>query len=291
MMTSRFDHIWAQGDHPVTEGQPMLPWGECDLIPESVDRPIRLLPAGLHDGSSVATDGIIRGWKPKLRNLVDQGNGLTRDLERLGWESKGAFVQATFLGFLEAEGEKSDMRFFVDQALYFLLEVKTSEELTEEWWWEGRSLDARDLKEWLGRLPIVFPKTDAAIQLWSAFMESPLEAFYQYLHGLLREWYFEALEIVETGRENTEGLERRRESGELDLPPTWEGPKEFEWHCPRLFIEGQEIWLNQGNAEQIREWGVYAAVAWRHSLAEKKQRELVDLVEEADRLCPEPRWQ
>jgi hypothetical protein len=285
------NHHWNLGDHPINDGQAMLLWGECDLIPESDSRPIRLIPSGLHDGSSEETDVIINNWKPKLRGLVDQGNGLIPDLERLGWESKGAFVEATFLGFVEAEKGKTDLRFFVDQALYFLLEVKTSEELTEEWWWEGRSLDARDLKEWMGRLPIVFPKTDSAIRLWSAFMESRIEAFYQYLYGLLREWYLEVLEIVETARENTEALERKRVSGELNLPPTWEGLKEFEWHCPRLFVEGREIWLNTGNAEQIREWGMLAFGAWMFSLSKEQKEVLYDLVHQADGLCPDPRWQ
>jgi hypothetical protein len=219
MMSSRLDHPWDDGDHPAIDEQGMLLWGTCDLVPESLDRPIRLIPAGLYDGSSEETDLVIGDWKPKLRSLVEKGNGLTRDLEKLGWESKGVFVEATFLGFVEAYEGKPDLRFFVDQSLYFLLEVKTSEELTNEWWWDGRSLDARDLKEWVGRLPNVFPKTDTAIRLWGAFMESPLEAFYQYIHTLLREWYFEALEIVETGWENTEALERRRNNGELDLPP------------------------------------------------------------------------
>ncbi len=168
--------------------------------------------------------------------------------------------------------------------------MRTSEELTEEWWWEGRSLDARDLKEWMGRLPIVFPKTDAAIRLWSAFMESPIEAFCQYLHGLLRDWYFEALEIVETGRENTDGLERKRVRGGLELPPTWEWPKELEWHCPRLIVGEQEIWLNQGNAEQIREWGMSAFVSWKFSLSEEQKELLMEILWEADALCAVRHW-
>lgn len=283
----RINHPWALGDHPIIDEQGMLPWGECDLVGEPM---ARIVPAGLHEGSSREADRIISGWRERLRELVGRGNGLITEIESLGWEPRGVFVEATFLGFITPGGDGPDLRFFADQAVYFLLQVRTSEELTEESWWDERLPDARDLAEWLERLPLVFPKTDAAFRLWGAFQNSPMEAFFQYLHGMMREWYLEALAIVETSQVNPEGLERRRERGIEDLPPTWEGPKEFQWLPPRLFVEGREIWLSQTNAEQMREWGMFAAVAWRHALPEEKQDELVDLVEEADALCLVPRW-
>lgn len=291
MKPARSDHPWALGDHSPADEQAMLPWGECDLVELHEESPLRLIPSGLYDGSSWETDTIINDWRPKLQTLIARGNGLVRDLEQLGWESNGVFLQAEFLGFLVQDQGRADLRVFADQALYFVLEVRSSEELSEEWWWEGRSPDARDLKEWLSRLPSVFPKTDANFRLWSAFMESPLEAFYQYLHGLLIDWYYEVLEIVETGRENPEGLRRRRERGEVELPPTWEGPKEFEFHCPRLFVEGREIWVNETNAQRIREWGMTAFGAWKFSLSRAQKEALYELVHEADRLCPDSRWQ
>jgi hypothetical protein len=285
-MSDRFENGWTYGDHPIINVQAMLPWCECEVVREG-NSPIRLRPSAQHEGSSAETDRIINCWRPRLANLVDQSISMAKDLCEISWNGTDEpYPCCPHLKLIQSQGR--DMRRFTDEACHLLLQACTKEEILESYWPDHRKPDARDIAEWMVRWALWLPDENGQFRIWSAFLPcEAIEAFYRYVHALVHDYYLEILELHIEWQENRE---RHPVQGTDLLPLTWEGPKEFQWIPPRLFVEGGVIWLNGENAQEIREWGVIAFGAWKFSLSEEKQEALYDLVHEADRLCPDPRF-
>lgn len=273
-------------DQPIIDGGGMLPWCECEAV-RAGDPPIRLRPSATHEGSSAETDRIINRWRPRIANLVEQSISMAKELCKISWNGDDEpYPCCPYLKLLEPGGR--DMRRFTDEACHLLLQASTREEVLDFHWFEGRAPDALDVMEWMERWAVWLPDEAGEFRLWSALLPcEAMEALYRYVHALVHDYY---LEILELHREWEENRELYPATGTDLLPPTWEGPKQFQWIAPRLFVGGGEIWLNGENAPELREWGVFAFGAWQLTLTQPQKEALYDLVREADRLCPDPRW-
>jgi hypothetical protein len=287
MKRSLSDHSWALGDHPVIDEKGMLPWCECEAVREGAS-PIRLLPSAVEEGSSAETDRIINSWRPRIYQLVERSISMARDLDDgISWNGVNeAYPCCPYLKLLSPEGR--DMRRFTDEACHILLQAATREEILDTYWFEGRAPDARDVVEWMERWGTWLPDEEGQFRVWSAFLPcEAMEALYRYVHALVHDYYIEMLEL------HMEWEERREldTAQGISLPnPVQGSPKEFQWIPPRLFVGDAEIWLNQQNAAELREWGVFAFGAWKFSLTETQKEDLYDLIHEADRLCPDPQF-
>ena len=274
-------------DQPIIGEEGMLQWCECEAVREG-ESPIRLQPSEPFAGSSAETDRIINRWRPRIFDLVEQSISMAKDLCEISWNGEEEpYPCCPFLKLLEPGS--NDMRRFTDEACHILLQALTRDEIIEEAFWpDHRKPDARDLHEWMGRWATWLPDEEGQFRFWSIFLPcEAMEALYRYVHALVHDYY---LEMLELHMEWEEHRELKVAAGEALPPPAQVSPEEFQWIPPRLFVGEMEIWLSEQNAEEIREWGVFAAASWRHMLTEEKQLALVDLVEEADRLCPDPRF-
>ena len=290
MNQSRFTATFMDGDVPLTMAPPPPPETSCEMEwPESwgANPPIRLQPSEPFAGSSIETDRIINNWRPRIASLVDQSVSMAKDLCEISWNGEEEpYPCCPFLKLITPAD--SDMRRFTDEACHVLLQASTREEILDSHWYDIRTPDARDVMEWMERWAIWLPDEDGQFRLWSAFLPcDAMEALYRYVHGLVHDCY---LEILELHMEWEERREVEVAAGEALPPPAQVRPEEFQWIPPRLFVGEMAIWLSEQNAEEIREWGVFAAASWRHMLTEEKQLALVDLVEEADRLCPDQKF-
>lgn len=286
MNLSRLSAALTDGDVPLTMAPPPRPETSCEIEREG-ESPIRLQPSEPFAGSSTETDRIINRWRPRIFDLVEQSISMARDLREISWNGYDEpYPCCPYLKLLEPEGR--DMRRFTDEACHLLLQVSTREEILDSYWFEGRSPDARDVMEWMERWATWLPDEDGQFHFWSLFLPcEAMEALYRYVHALVHDQY---LEILELHMEWEEQRELDEPSGANLLPPTWEGPVEFQWIPPRLFVGGGEIWLNGENAQELREWGVTAIGAWKFSLTGPQKEALCDLVHEADRLCEDPKF-
>lgn len=279
------------GDVPLTMAPPPPPETSCEMEwPESwgANPPIRLQPSEPFAGSSAETDRIINRWRPRIFDLVEQSISMAKDLCEISWNGDDEpYPCCPYLKLLVPEG--NDMRRFTDEACHILLQALTRDEIIEEAFWpDHRKPDARDLHEWMGRWATWLPDEEGQFRFWSIFLPcEAMEALYRYVHALVHDYY---LEMLELHMEWEEHRELKVAAGEALPPPAQVSPEEFQWIPPRLFVGEMEIWLSEENAAEIREWGVFAAASWRHMLTEEKQLALVDLVEEADLLCPDPRF-
>lgn len=291
MNQSRFTATFMDGDVPLTMAPPPPPETSCEMEwPESwgANPPIRLQPSEPFAGSSAETDRIINRWRPRIFDLVEQSISMAKDLCEISWNGDDEpYPCCPYLKLLVPEG--NDMRRFTDEACHILLQALTRDEIIEEAFWpDHRKPDARDLHEWMGRWATWLPDEEGQFRFWSIFLPcEAMEALYRYVHALVHDYY---LEMLELHMEWEEHRELKVAAGEALPPPAQVSPEEFQWIPPRLFVGEMEIWLSEENAAEIREWGVFAAASWRHMLTEEKQLALVDLVEEADLLCPDPRF-
>ena len=266
---------------------PPPPETACEIEREG-EPPIRLQPSEPFAGSSAETDRIINRWRPRIFDLVEQSISMAKDLCEISWNGDDEpYPCCPFLKLLEPGS--NDMRRFTDEACHILLQALTRDEIIEEAFWpDHRKPDARDLHEWMGRWATWLPDEEGQFRFWSIFLPcEAMEALYRYVHALVHDYY---LEMLELHMEWEEHRELKVAAGEALPPPAQVSPEEFQWIPPRLFVGEMEIWLSEQNAEEIREWGLFAAASWRHMLTEEKQLALVDLVEEADLLCPDPRF-
>lgn len=290
MNERRFFESAMVADHPLMQALPVRSQTSCEMEwPESwgSNPPIRLQPSELFAGSSAESDRIINRWRPRIFDLVEHSISMAKDLCEISWNGDDEpYPCCPYLKLLKSEGR--DMRRFTDEACHILLQASSREEISESFWYEGRVPDARDVIEWMERWGIWLPDEEGQFRVWSIFLPcDALEALYRYVHALVHDYYLEMLELHMEWEKRTE---REAAEGISLAAQAQRSPQEFQWIPPRLLVGEMEIWLNQQNAEEIREWGLFAAASWRHMLTEDKQLELVDLVEEADRLCPYPRF-
>ena len=287
MESQRFSHDLCDGDIPLMMAPPPPPETPCE-VERNGSSPIRLQPSASHSGSSIETDRIINYWRPRIFNLVEQSISMARDISNdISWNGTDElFPCCPYLKLLKATS--NDMRHFTDEVCHLLLQISTREEILDAYWFDGRAPDARDAIEWLERWGLWLPDQEGQFRFWSIFLPcESLEALYRYAFSLVHDYYIEILEMHVIWEEEKE---KSGDSSHPLLPPTWEGIKEFQWIPPRLIVESGEIWLSQENANELREWGMIAFGAWKFSLTELQKEALYDLVHEADRLCPDPRF-
>jgi hypothetical protein len=256
----------------------------CEIEWEG-EPPIRLQPSELFAGSTAESDRIINRWRPRIFDLVEHSISMAKDLCEISWNGdKEPYPCCPYLKLLKREGK--DMRRFTDEACHLLLQASSREEILDSHWYDIRTPDARDVMEWMERWCTWLPDEEGQFRFWSIFLPcDALEALYRYVHALVHDYYLEMLELHMEWEKRTE---RETGVGKLNLLVLLNTCGKHKIH--ELLVGEMEIWLNEQNAEEICEWGLFAAASWRHMLTEDKQLELVDLVEEADLLCPDPRF-
>jgi hypothetical protein len=233
------------------------------------------------------TDRIINYWRPRVANLVEHALSMARELCEINWNGiDEPYPCCPFLKLIKPEGK--DMRHFTDEACHILLQVSSSNEISEAYWFDGRATDARDIREWMKRWATWLPDEDGQFRFWSVFLPcQALEALYRYVHALVHDYY---LEILELHMEREENRELEIAAGE-ELPIPWGTPPEsiIYWH-PRVVLDELEFTLTTDNAEQLRDWSYDAFINWGRRITKEQKEALFMLGYEADQLCPERRW-
>lgn len=279
-------------DHPLIVSPPPRPEIVCEqdwLDSWGSHPPIRLQPSEPFAGSSGDTDRIISRWRPKIFTLVEQANGMAKDLCEISWRgSDEPYPYCNFLKLLEPT-PGTDMRRFTDEACHILLQALTRDEIIEEAFWpDHRKPDARDVMEWLERWSVWLPDEKGQFHFWSIFMPCDvLEAFYRYVHGLVHDAYFEILDL----HMQWEDKSKNEVATGHALSPPYGAPPEviIYWH-PRLVLDDREITLTSENAEELRDWSYDAFCSWKSRITQEQKEALVMLGYEADQLSPSPRW-
>jgi len=290
MSIIRFVPPLTAADYPLITAPPAPPETSCEMNwpePWGNTPPIRIQPSQPLAGSSVDTDRIINRWRPRIFDLVEQSNAMARDLCEISWnDTLEPYPTCHFLKLLQPGGK--DMRRFTDEACHILLQVSSSNEISDAHWFDGRSPDARDVMEWMERWAMWLPNEEGQFLLWSAFLTcEAMESLYRYVHGLVHDYY---LEILELHMEWEEKRELEVAAGE-GMPDVHDGVPDqiIYWH-PRLVLDGREYTLTPENAEELRDWSYEAFCSWKSRLTKEQKEALVSLGYEADLLCPVRRW-